>query len=99
MGSRSLWLAYSSIRRILAQSIVNSVLVMVGHVIADEPPQMGFIKRNDVIEKLPATASDPAFRDPVLPRCLNTGALRLQACRFQESNHISIEFGVAVEDA
>ena len=42
----------SSIRRILIQSIVTPVLMMVGDVIAEEPPQMGLIQSNDVIEKL-----------------------------------------------
>ena len=86
------------VRRVLLKGIVNPILMVVVHVIADEPPKMALTECDDMVEKLPATASDPAFRDPVLPWRLNAGALRLQACRFQESNHISIEFGVAVED-
>lgn len=51
----------SSIRRVLGEAIVNSVLMMISYVIANEPAQMGFIQRNDVIERFPPAASIPAF--------------------------------------
>ena len=40
----------------------------------------------------------PAFRGPVLPRRLNTRALRPKARCLQQGNHIGIEFRVVVED-
>src|SRR5712692_10709474 len=87
-----------SIRRVLSGGIVNPVVVVGVHIIANEPPQVLFVKRDDVVENLAAAASHPAFRNPVLPRCLNTRALRSEARGFQEGNHIGIEFRVMVED-
>jgi hypothetical protein len=60
------WLHRSSIRRVFVQGIVNPVIVMVGYIFADESAQMDFIECNDVIEKLPAAASDPSFRDSIV---------------------------------
>jgi hypothetical protein len=86
------------IGRVLTQSIMCPVIVVVGQVIADQPPQMRFVQCNDVVKDLAATASDPALRNPVLPRCPNTDALRLKAGCLQEGDHIGIEFGVVVKD-
>src|SRR5579871_5002624 len=60
---------------------------------------MFFVQRDYMVENLAAAASHPAFRSPVLPRCLNTRALRSEARRLQEGNHIGIEFRVVVEDS
>jgi hypothetical protein len=84
--------------RVLIQSIMCPVIVVVGDVIVNQPPQMDFVQGNDVVQDLAAAASDPALRNPVLPRCLNTGALRLKAGCLQEGDHIGIEFGVVVKD-
>jgi hypothetical protein len=51
---------------------VNPVVVMVGYVIAKKAAQVDFIDRNDVIEKLAAAITDPAFSKSVLPTRLNT---------------------------
>ena len=77
---------------------MNPVLVVVDHVLGNQPPQMRFVQRNDVVEKLAPTASHPTLGGPVLPRCLNTGALRLEACRLQERDYIGIELRIAVHD-
>ena len=77
---------------------MNPVVVVVVHVIANEPPQMLFVQRNNMVENLSAAASYPAFRGPVLPRCLNTRALRFEASSLQEGNHIRIEFRIVIED-
>ncbi len=77
---------------------MNPVVVVVVHVIANEPPQMRFVQRDDMVENLAAAASDPAFRSPVLTRRLNTRALRSEIRRLQEGHHIRIEFRVVIED-
>ena len=59
---------------------------------------MYFVQRDDAVENLAAAASYPAFRSPVLPRCLNTRALRSETRRLQEGNYIRIDFRVVVED-
>ena len=56
---------------------------------------MSFVQRDDV-EDLPATASDPALRNPVLPGRLNTRALRHKVRRFQDADYIGIELRVVV---
>ena len=88
----------SSIGRVLIQKIVYPIIVMVVHVVANQPSQMYFVQRDDVVEDLPPTTADPAFRDPILPGRLHTRALRLEAGGLQESDHIGIEFRVVVQD-
>ena len=88
----------SSIGRVLVEGIVNPILTMIGDVFADQPAQMGFIQRNDVIEKLPAAASDPSFRDSILPRRLDPRPLYFQPGRLQEIRNSSIELRVMVEN-
>ncbi len=77
---------------------MNPVVVIVADVIANKPPQMLFVQRNDMIENLAATASHPALRYPILPGRLPTCALRLKSGGSQEGNHIDIECRVVVED-
>jgi hypothetical protein len=68
------------------------------HVIANKPSEMLFVQRDDMIQNFPAAASDPSFRNSILPGCLHTRALRLQAGSLQKCNHIGIEFRVVVDD-
>jgi hypothetical protein len=56
---------WPSIRRVLIEGIVNPVVVMVVHIIANEPPQVLFVQHDDMVENLAAAASYPAFRSPV----------------------------------
>jgi hypothetical protein len=47
------------------------------------------VQSDDMVEDLAAAASHPALCDPILPRCLNTRALRLQTgrrCRHLKDN-------------
>ena len=73
-GRRRLAFHGPSIRRVLIEGIVNPVVVIVVDVITNEPPEMLFVQRDDMIENLAAAASDPAFRKPILPGGLNTCA-------------------------
>ena len=77
---------------------MNPVLVVVDHVLANQPPQVRFVQRDDVVEKLAATASNPTLGRSVLPGCFNTGALRLEVRRLQERHHIFIELRIVIED-
>jgi hypothetical protein len=91
-------LHWPPIRRVLIEGIVTWVVVIVADVLANEPPEMPFVQRDDMIENLASAASHPAFRNPILPGCLHTCAFRRRTGCLQESNHISIEFRVVVED-
>jgi len=78
--------------RVLIEGIANAVFVVVLHIIANQPAQMVFGQRDDMVEDLASTASDPPFRDPLLPRCLNTRLLRLEAGCPQEGDHVGVKF-------
>ena len=84
--------------RVLIEGIVNPVVVMVVHVIANEPLQMLFDQGDDMVQHLSAAASHPAFCRPVLPGRLNTRALRSETSSLKKGGYIRIEFRVVVED-
>ena len=65
------WLNRTSVGRLFAQRVVNAILVIIAHVVADQTAKMLFIHRDDMVEELAAAASDPSFGGSVLPRCLN----------------------------
>src|SRR5262249_52418945 len=88
----------TSIGRVLIEGIVNPVGMVVVHVVAHQPSQMLFIQRDDVVENLTTATSYPTHCDSVLPRRLNTRALRLQAGCLQKRDHLSIEFRVAIQN-
>jgi hypothetical protein len=46
---RSLAFHWPSVRRVLIEGIVNPILMVVVHVIANEPPQMRFVQRDDMV--------------------------------------------------
>ena len=74
------------------------LLVVVDHVLANQPPQVRFVQRDDVVEKLAATASNPTLGRSILSGRLNTGALRLEFRRLQERDQILIELRTVIED-
>jgi len=49
------------------QGAVRPVLVVVGRVLAQDPPQMGLVPDEGVIQELAAASPDPAFGDRVHP--------------------------------
>ena len=59
---------------------------------------MSFVQRDDMVQDLPAAASDPAFRGPILPRRLNARPLRFQSGRLQKRDNVGIELRVAVQN-
>ena len=52
----------SPVWSILLQRIVSPILMVIADVFANEPSQMAFIQRDDVVQKFPTTASDPVRR-------------------------------------
>jgi len=69
------------VRRVFAQCIMNPVLVVIRDVFSHEPTKMAFIQRDDMVEDFPASTSDPAFRDSILPGRLHARSFGLQARR------------------
>src|SRR5580700_2792379 len=88
----------TSMRRVLLEGIVNPVLVVVVHVLTNQPPEMFFMDRNDMVQDFPAADSHPSLGDAILPGRPNTRPLWLQARCFQETDHIGVEFRIAVQD-
>ncbi len=85
-------------RSVLLQRVMNSVSVIVGDIIPNQPPKMIFVEPNNVIQEIPATTSNPAFRCSVLPRRTITGSLGFQSRVLQESNDIPVELRVAIQN-
>lgn len=77
---------------------MNTVFVMVVHVVSDQPAQMLFIKRDDMVQDLPPATSDPAFGDTVLPGGLRARWLGLQTRCLQERHDVGVEFRIPIED-
>src|ERR1700726_60861 len=90
-------LYWPSFRCIFAQRVVSAVIVIVGQVIVCEPFQMFLVQRDHVIRHLPATASNPALRDSVLPWTPDACVNWFNAARPQELEYIAAEFGVPVQ--
>lgn len=59
---------------------------------------MSFVQGDHMVEDFSSAASDPAFRNSVLPRCLDACTFRFDARCLQECDHLVIEFRVVVQD-
>ena len=58
---RRLPLDRTAIRRVLIESIVDAILVVITDVVTYQPAEMLFVQRDDVVEDLAATTTHPAF--------------------------------------
>jgi hypothetical protein len=77
---------------------MSPVLLVIRDVFSQEPAKMAFIQRDDMVEDLPASTSDPAFRDSILPRSLYARSFRLQTRGLQERDHFSIELRIVIQN-
>ena len=69
----------SADRRLLRKAKVRAVFVVVADVFREQPFQMAFIERDDVVQQVPAAASHPAFGDAILPGAFKGSANRTDA--------------------
>ena len=94
------WLSLdrASIGRVFAQRVVNAILMVIAHVVADQTAKVFFIHRDDMVEDLAAAASDPSFGGSVLPRRLNARPFGLKSGGLQEGNNISIEDRIVIQN-
>src|SRR5215472_773867 len=67
------------VRSVLRERIVNAILVMVRHVVANQPTEMFFVEGDDMVQDL--SPAHPALGDSILPERLQTRPLRLQTGR------------------
>src|SRR5215510_11700946 len=87
-----------SIRRVLSQGIVNTVLMVIGYVITQYPAEMFFVEWDHMIEDFTATRSHPSLGNSVLPRRLHARLLDFQTRRLQKGDHIGVVSRIAIED-
>jgi hypothetical protein len=57
----------SGVGRILVQSSVNAVLMIVADILVNQPLQVNLVKNDYVVQQFPAAGPRPAFRDAILP--------------------------------
>ena len=88
----------TSVGRVFAQRVVNTVLLVIAHVVADQAAKVFFIHRDNMIEELAAAASDPSFGRSVLPRCLNARPFRLKSGGLQKGNDVGVEDRIAIQN-
>ena len=86
------------VRRVRLPRILNAVLMIIVHVIADKSAKMLFVQRDDRVKNLAAATSHPALRDAVLPGCLDARPFGFQTCRLQERGEASTEFRIPLQD-
>ena len=84
------------IRRLFPERIVNAVFLMISNVFSQESAKMALIQRDDIVEDLPAGASDRAFRSSILPGRLYACPFRLQARGVQERHRFGIELRIMI---
>src|SRR5216684_189792 len=87
----------SRVRRVLLQGIVNAIVMVIVHVCSDQPVEMPFVQRDDLVEEIAPAAAHPALGDAVLPWRLNGRARRVQTCGFQEPDDIAVKRRVVVK--
>ena len=64
---------------------MNAILVVIARVFADQTVKVFFVHRDDMVEDLAATASNPSFCGSVLPWRLNASPLWLQSSAFKKA--------------
>src|SRR5664279_3216957 len=84
-------------RRLLVQSEVGSVVVIIGNVLRQKSLQMALIQRDHVVEQVAAAASDPTLGDPILPGTPNRGTDRCHLQRADRRWHFQSVLRIAVE--
>ena len=77
---------------------MQTVVAVIIHVVSDQPPKMRLIRRDHMIQHVPAGVSDPSLGRSILPWSLDTRPLCFQPRRRQERSHLAVEDRVVVED-
>src|SRR5882672_8934688 len=83
--------------RLLFQTLMRTVAVIVRQIFTAQSSQMLLIQRNDVIHHLSPATADPTLRCSVLPRTSSTRLDRCDSACFQYAQDLRTEFGVSVE--
>src|SRR5215831_14083849 len=85
-------------RRLLIQSDMRSVVVIVANILEAQTYQMSLVQRNHVIQHLAPYVAHPSFRESILPWTADTSPDSLDPARLQKRTHLGPEFAVTIED-
>ena len=66
-------------RCLLRKAKMRAVFMVVTDVFREQPFQMAFIERDDVVQQVTAAASNPSLGDPILPGAFKGSANRMDA--------------------
>ncbi len=72
--------------------------MIVRDVIPDQTAQMNVIEDDEVIEKLSATAPDPAFRDSILPRACRAYTCGSHAAACEQLDYLLAKLAVTIKN-
>src|SRR5271167_552169 len=88
----------STIRSVLLESEMSSVLVVIAHVVFQQPSEMPLVENDHVVEQVPPDTANPALRNSVLPWTAKCSPNRLRANGLHRRNDIRTELRVAIKD-
>jgi|SRR3984893_13453417 len=74
--------------RVLRESEMSSILVVIEHVLRHQPFEMPLIQDDHVVKQVSSATSNPAFGNPVLPRTAKGSANGLASDVPHSRNHI-----------
>ena len=77
---------------------MRAIRVIVRDVVLDESEQVSLVEDEDVIQKISATTSDPAFRHSILPRACRAYASGFHAAGCQQIGYLVAELAVTIEN-
>src|SRR6266404_5481815 len=89
---------WPSMRCVFLQSQMSAVEMVIANVLRQQTLQVTLVERNDVIQKISPTTSNPAFSHSILPRASERSSDRSQPNGFHGfADHFS-ELGIAIHD-
>ena len=77
---------------------MDPIRVIIGDVITDQTAQMNLVKDDYVIEKLISTASNPTFRNSILPRTRKACACGFHSAGCEEIGYLFTKLGITIQN-
>ena len=77
---------------------MRAIGVIIRDIVFDETAQVSLVEDEYVIQKISATASNPAFRDSILPGTSETDPLGFDATGYQQIRHILVELRISIQN-
>lgn len=85
-------------RSLLLQSEMYPIVVVVADIFLHQTFELPLVESNDVIEQIPAAATDEAFGDSILPWTMETRLLGLNAKASDDAERFASEIRGPVEN-